>query len=120
MTPEGVGGDALDPVNTDEHDDEEEEHDDGPGVNDDLHGGQEIGLLSDEQDRDSEQRLDEHQRRVDRVAGDDHADAADEHRQRRHHEHQEVRPGRRRGQQHQEAPPSTASAAWPSSGSRTP
>src|SRR5207247_6100195 len=37
-----LDGQALGTVDTDEHDHEEEEHDDGAGVDDHLHGGEEV------------------------------------------------------------------------------
>ena len=47
-----------------------------PGVDDHLHGGEEVGLLGHEQDGDAEQRHDEHEGGVHRVARRDHADGA--------------------------------------------
>ena len=48
--------DVLGAVDPEEHDHEEEQDDDGAGVDDDLHGGQEVGLLLDEEDGHPEER----------------------------------------------------------------
>jgi hypothetical protein len=64
---EWIHGQVLLLVHSEEHDHEEEEHDDGPGVDDHLHGGQEVGPLFDEEDGDPEQRHHEHQRGVHRI-----------------------------------------------------
>ena len=59
-------------VDAQQHDDEEEQHHDGPGVDDDLHGGQELGVLGDEQHGHPEQGAHQAQRGVDGVARADH------------------------------------------------
>ena len=76
---QGLLGQVLLAVDAEEHDHEEEQHHDGAGVDDDLHGGQEVGLLLDEEHGHPEQRHDQHQRGVHGVAGDHHADGAGEH-----------------------------------------
>ena len=65
---QGFHVDVLAPVDAEEHDHEEEEDDDGAGVDDDLHGGQEVGLLLNEQDGHAEERHDQAQGGVHRVA----------------------------------------------------
>ena len=55
-------------VDAEQHDHEQEQHDDGAGVDDDLHGGQEVGLLGDEQHGDAEQGGHQAEGGVDRVA----------------------------------------------------
>ena len=57
------------PVDTEQHDHEQEQDDDGPRVDDHLHGGQERGVLEHEQHRHPEEGPDEEQGSVDRVAG---------------------------------------------------
>ena len=67
---------VLGPVDAEQHDDEQEQHDDGAGVDDHLHGGEEVGLLGDEQHGDAEQREHERQRGVHRVAAEHHTEGA--------------------------------------------
>ena len=59
-------------VDAEQHDHEQEKDDDGPGVDDHLHGGQEVGALEDEEDRHREQRQHQRQGGVDGFAGHDH------------------------------------------------
>src|ERR1043165_469592 len=83
--PEG-GEDALlrQVPDVDEHDDEEEEDHDAAGVDEHLHGADELGPLDDEEHGDAEEREQEKQRRVHRVAHRDdedrrrHGDGADD------------------------------------------
>ena len=58
-------------VDTEQHDHEQEQHDDRAGVDDHLHGGEEVRLLRDEQHGDAEQGEHEAERGVHRVAADD-------------------------------------------------
>ena len=55
-------------VDAEQHDHEQEQHDDRAGVDDHLHGGEEVGLEGDEVDGDAEQREHERERGVHRVA----------------------------------------------------
>ena len=64
LAAERLGRQVFRLVDAEQHDHEEEEHDDGAGVDDDLHGGEEVGLLGDEQHGDAEQRHHQRQRRV--------------------------------------------------------
>src|ERR1043165_1440219 len=83
--PEG-GEDALlrQVPDVNEHDHEEEEDHDAAGVDEHLHGADELGPLDDEEHGDAEEREQQEQRRVHRVAhGDDedrrrHGDGADD------------------------------------------
>ena len=67
---------VLGPVHAQQHDHEQEEDDHGAGVDDDLDGSQEGGVLEHEEHGDAEQGLDEKQGCVDRVAGHQHATGA--------------------------------------------
>ncbi len=55
-------------VDAEQHDHEQEQHDDRPGVDDHLHGGEEVRLLGDEVHGDAEQREHEAERGVHRMA----------------------------------------------------
>ena len=55
LADEGLGLEVLGPVDAQQHDHEQEQHHDGAGVDDDLDGGQEVGVLGDEQHGDAEQ-----------------------------------------------------------------
>ncbi len=79
LPPQGLLGNVLLAVDAQEHDHEQEQHDDGAGVHDDLDGRQEVGLLLDEEHGHAEQRHHEHQGGVDGVAGHHDADGAGEH-----------------------------------------
>ena len=83
----------VQPVDAQQHDDEQEEDDDGAGVDDHLDDRQEVGRLLHEQDSDPEQRHHEHQGRVHRVAGGDHADGPGHDDRGRHGEHRGVGDG---------------------------
>ena len=76
------GAQVLGGVDAEQHDHEQEQHDDRAGVDDHLHGGEEVGLEGDEVHGDAEQREDQRQRRVHGVVAGDHADRADEHHRR--------------------------------------
>ena len=101
-------------VDAEKHDHEQEEDDDGAGVDDDLDGGEEVGLLGDEEHGHAEQRRHQRQRRVHGVAvGDDaHGPAQDDGRGNEEDDSSTFsprprwRPRRRRD--------------WPCSGARTP
>ena len=54
--PSGSIAEVLGLVDAEQHDHEQEQHDDGAGVDDHLHGGEEVGVLGDEQHGDAEQR----------------------------------------------------------------
>ena len=54
-------------VDAEQHDDEQEQHHDRAGVDDDLHGRQEVGVLGDEQHGDTEQREDQAERGMNRM-----------------------------------------------------
>ena len=69
--------DVLSAIDAEEHDHEQEEHDDGAGVDDDLHRGEEVGRLRDEGDGDADQRHDQAQRGVHGVLHRDDTDRAD-------------------------------------------
>ena len=73
-------------VDAEQHDHEQDQHDDGAGVDDDLHGGEELGVLLEEQHRHAEQRRHQAERRVDRVARDHDPDRAGQHDDRGHDE----------------------------------
>ena len=103
----GIGSVAqvLGLVDAEQHDHEQEQHDDGAGVDDDLHGGEEVGLHRDEVHGDAEQRQHEAERGVHRVRVQHDPERPAEHHPRRDHEHDEVdhdehhrreRPSRRR------------------------
>ena len=49
LAPERLGRELLGLVHAEQHDHEQEQHDDGAGVDDHLHGGQEVGLLRHEE-----------------------------------------------------------------------
>jgi hypothetical protein len=51
----GLHGDVFTTVDPEEHDDEEEEDHDGPGVDDDLHGREEVSVHLDESQRDAKE-----------------------------------------------------------------
>ena len=68
LAAERLDREVLGPVDAEQHQHEQEQHDDGAGVDDHLHGGQEVGLLGHEQHGDAEQRGHERQGRVHRVA----------------------------------------------------
>ena len=67
-TRERLDREVLGVVDAEQHDHEQEQHDDRAGVDDDLHGGQEVGLLRDEEHGDAEQGEHEAERGVHRVA----------------------------------------------------
>ena len=85
-------GHVLLPVDPEEHDHEQEQHHDGAGVDDHLHGGQERGMLEDEEHGHAEQGHDQHQGGVDRVARHHHPDGAGQHDGRGHGEGADVDP----------------------------
>ena len=107
---EGIGG-----VDADEHDDEEEEHQDGTGVDDDLHHEEEwrllTGILNGQTDHDDGQG----QGRVDGLLGEDH-DQGCEHHDRgqqperplgsRHHRDEPTQGSGEQGSSHRAAPSS--------------
>ena len=61
-------------VDAEQHDDEQEQHDDRAGIDDDLHSGQELGLLGHVHHGDAEQCEDEAQRGVNRMRARDDPD----------------------------------------------
>ena len=69
---ERLDGQVLGAVDAEQHDHEQEEHDDGAGVDDHLHGGEEVGVLGDEQHGDAEQGGDQREGGVHRVAVEHH------------------------------------------------
>ena len=73
-------------VDTEQHDDEQEQHDDRTGINDDLHRGQELRVLLDEQHRHAEQCHHQHEGGVDRVACKHDAERAQDANGRGYHE----------------------------------
>ena len=75
---ERFGAQVLGPVDSEEHDDEEEQHDDRAGVHDHLHRGEEVRFLRDEKHRDTEEGEHERERRVHRIAPHDDTDGPDE------------------------------------------
>jgi hypothetical protein len=98
---DGHGRDHADPVGggteraagahrllleVEQHDHEQEEHHDGARVHDDLDGREEVGLERDEDDGEREQRADERQGCVHRLAQQHHAERADHHHDREHDE----------------------------------
>ena len=84
---------GFQPVHAQQHDDEQEEHHDGAGVDNHLHDGEEVGRLLHEQHGDAEQRHHEHQGGVDGVAGSDDPDGAGHDDGGRHGEHRGVGDG---------------------------
>ncbi len=68
---ERVGSQVLDAVHAEQHDHEQEQHHDRAGVDDDLHGGQEVGVEREEEHRDAEQGRDQAHRRHRRCCGCD-------------------------------------------------
>ena len=97
LTHQGLGGGVLGTIDAEEHDHEEEEDDDGAGVDDHLDGGEELRLLLDELDGDSEERQHHGDRRVDRVLRGDHADPADQDHQGPGDDHRGIRHGASNG-----------------------
>ena len=81
---------VLGPVDAEQHDHEQEQHDDRPGVDDHLHGGEEVRLHGDEVHGDAEQREHEAERGVHRAAAHDDADRPGEHHQRRGDEDEQL------------------------------
>ena len=81
---------VLGPVDAEQHEDEQEQHDDGAGVDDHLHGGQEVGLLRHEQHGDAEQRGHQRQGGVDGVGAEHHAHRAGEADGAGHREHEQL------------------------------
>ncbi len=73
---QGVGAQVFGLVDAEQHDHEQEQHDDGAGVDDDLHRGQEVGLERDEQDGHAEQREHQAQGAAHRVLAEDDAEGA--------------------------------------------
>ncbi len=74
-------------VDAEQHDDEQEQHHDRAGVDDHLHDGHEVGPEGDELHGDAEQRQDQAERGVHRVAQGDDADGAAEDHHRGGEEH---------------------------------
>ena len=79
---EAFGAQVLGASDAEQHDHEQEQHDDRAGVHDDLDGGEEVRFQRHELHRHAEERQHEAERGVDRMAGRDHADRADEDHQR--------------------------------------
>ena len=77
LADERLVGEVVLAVDAEQHDHEQDQHDDGARVDDDLHGGEELGVLVEEQHGDAEQRRDQAQRRVHRVAREHDAERAD-------------------------------------------
>src|SRR5690606_9918788 len=75
---DSLGGQGLDAtlrlVDADEHDHEEEERQDGTGVDDHLDGGHQVGEMDDVDHRHREEGAEQADRRVDRVPGQYHGD----------------------------------------------
>ena len=71
---EGVGA-----VDADEHEDEQEEHHHGAGVDDHLHDAEELGPLRDVQERQRDHDEDDGQGRVDGLAGQQQAERREHH-----------------------------------------
>ena len=74
-------------VDAEQHDDEQEQHDDGPGVDDHLDDGHEVGPERDELHGDTEECEDEPERGVHRVAECDDTDGPTEDHHRGREEH---------------------------------
>ena len=89
---EGVAG-----VHADEHQDEQEQHEDGAGVDDHLHGGQEGGVLGGVQPGQAEHHAGQEQRGVHRALAQHHHDGRD-HGQRGEHPEGDRLAGRGGGQ----------------------
>ena len=68
---EAVGG-----VDADEHDDDEEQHHDGAGVDEDLDDTEEVGTLGDVEDAEDDHRQGHAERRVDGLLGKDQTEGA--------------------------------------------
>ena len=75
-------------VDAEQHDHEQEQHDDRAGVHDDLHRGEQVSLLLDEEDRHAHQRRNERERGVHGIAGEYHSErAAERHRREDEEDH---------------------------------
>ena len=75
---ERVAFEGLATVDAEKHDHEQEQNDDRARVHDDLHRGQELRVLLDEEHRDAEKRHHEHERRMDGVARQDDPERPDD------------------------------------------
>ncbi len=92
---DALAGDRLDReifglVDPQEHEHEQEQHDDGAGVDDHLDGGEEVGLLRHEEHSDPEQGGYEGERRVHWVLADDDTDGAAQADNGRHREDEQL------------------------------
>ena len=105
-------------VDADQHDHEQEEHQDGAGVDDDLHHEQERGVLRRVQHGDGDHHAGHGDGRVDRLAREEESEGA-EHRERRAHPEGHLTGGNQRDQRDHLAAPEVEAvrvSGWPVAG----